>query len=301
MSSDATSAGPLVPRHAATVMLLRETMHGAEVLVIRRHENLAFMGGMWVFPGGALSPADLSPAALACIPERSKTRCSQFTDLHGSPLPHTHCLGLAIAAYRETFEETGVLMATDAAGRHCDDDLLNRVQAQRRAIAADPVLFAALLNEEGLLLDVDRLVYWAHWITPSNAPRRFDTRFFAMLVPPAQTAAIDATEAVDHAWMTPAALLSAAERGEMPVSQPTIYNLMELGQSLREHGSAVAMLESERARTVAPILPKVLRDGRTLIVLPWDPEYGALPGEGAPTDVSYPEALRTLPSRLLAK
>jgi 8-oxo-dGTP pyrophosphatase MutT (NUDIX family) len=298
MSSQSPSAGPLAPRHAATVMLLRETPHGAEVLVIRRHENLAFMGGMWVFPGGALAPADLSPAALACIPERSKARCSQFTDLHGSPLPHTQCLGLAIAAYRETFEETGVLMATDAAGRHCGDDLLNRVQAQRRAIAADPALFAALLNEEGLLLDVDRLVYWAHWITPSNAPRRFDTRFFAMLVPPAQTAAIDATEAVDHAWMTPAALLSAAQLGEMPVSQPTIYNLMELDRRLREQGSAAAMLERERARNVAPVLPKVMRGERTLIVLPWDPEYAALPGEGAPPQITYPEGLRSLPSRL---
>ena len=103
----------------------------------------------------------------------------------------------------------------------------------------------ALLTDAQLLLDVDRLLYWAHWITPSNAPRRFDTRFFAIVVPAEQTAAIDTIEAVDHAWMTPAALLAAAARGEMPVSQPTLYNLMELDNSLREHGALAAMLRAE--------------------------------------------------------
>ena len=182
-------------------------------------------------------------------------------------------------------------------GRHCGDDLLNRLQAQRRAIAEDPKLFASLLHAEGLLLDVERLVYWAHWITPSNAPRRFDTRFFAMAAPTAQTAQIDTIEAVDHAWLTPHELMAAAGRGAMPLSQPTLYNLMELETSLREHGTLAAMLSAEAQRRVAPILPKVMRSESTLMVLPWDAEYAALPGEGAPTGMDYPARLRALPSR----
>jgi 8-oxo-dGTP pyrophosphatase MutT (NUDIX family) len=268
LKNSPTPAPPLTPRPAATVLLLREQGSGVEVLVIRRHENLAFMGGMWVFPGGALAAADVSPGALACIPDRSKARCIQFEDLHGAALSRTQCLGLAIAAYRETFEETGVLLATDADGNHCRDNLLIRLQAQRRAIA------------------------------PSNAPRRFDTRFLAIVVPAGQTADIDTIEAVDHAWMTPAALLAAAARGEMPVSQPTLYNLMELDNSLREHGALAAMLRAESDRKIAPVLPKMIREAQTVMVLPWDPEYAALPGEGAPAGLEYPQRLRALPSRL---
>lgn len=290
---------PLTPRHAATVMLLREARSTVEVLVIRRHENLAFMGGMWVFPGGALAAADMSASALACIPEESKTRCTQLRGLQGGALERTQCLGLAVAAYRETFEETGVLLATDAAGDHCGDDLLNRVQAQRRAIVSHPEQFAALLHQEHLLLDVDRLLYWAHWITPSNAPRRFDTRFFAIVVPPEQTAAIDTIEAVEHTWMTPAALLAAAELREMPISQPTLYNLMELDSSLRTHGSLAAMLKAEANRTIAPIMPRMIREAQTVMVLPWDPGYSELPGEGVPQGIEYPQRLRELPSRLV--
>jgi 8-oxo-dGTP pyrophosphatase MutT (NUDIX family) len=294
------ATAPQTPRHAATVLLLREQSSAVEVLVIRRHANLAFMGGMWVFPGGALAEADMSPGALACIPDRSKARCIQFQDLHGAALGRTQCFGLAIAAYRETFEETGVLLATDAHGNHCSDDLLIRLQAQRRAIAADPALFAGLLTDAQLHLDVDRLLYWAHWITPSNAPspRRFDTRFFAIVVPAGQTAAIDTIEAVDHAWMTPAALVAAAMRGEMPVSQPTLYNLMELDNSLREHGALAPMLKSEADREIAPVLPKMIREAQTAMVLPWDPEYAVLPGEGAPPGLEYPKRLHALPSRM---
>lgn len=288
-------------RHAATVILLRESAAGAEVLVTQRHENLAFMGGMWVFPGGVLSPADMTADALALIPPLARERCARFTSLQGSALTPEECMGLAVAAYRETFEETGVLLATTADGMHCGDDLWNRLQSQRRAVAATPALFIELLRTEQLHLDIERLVYWAHWITPSNAPRRFDTRFFLAAAPASQTACIDTIEAVDHAWLTPRAILEAAERGSMPVSQPTMYNLMELDASLRAHSSLAAMLEAERTRPIAPILPKVRRDDGLLIVLPWDAEYASMPGEGAPSGLEYPARLRALPSRLQGK
>lgn len=294
-------AQPPSPRPAATVLLLRASGGGVEVLVIRRHENLAFMGGMWVFPGGAVCPADFSPAILERIPDEAKRDVGALRALNGDLLPEQQQVALAVAAHRETFEETGVLLATTAEGGHCPDDLLKCAQAQRPAVARNPALFADLLAQHELTLDLERLVYWAHWITPSNAPRRFDTRFFVAAVPPEQTASIDTFETVDHAWMTPRALLDAAERQAMPVSQPTLYNLMELDASLRTHGSLSVLMERERNRPIAPVLPKVLREHGTLIVMPWDSEYPSLAGEGEPAGMEYPERLRALPSRMLAK
>lgn len=290
-----------VLRPAATVLLVREVRASVEVLIIRRHENLAFMGGLWVFPGGTLSPTDTSDRALARVPAQSQARCAQFADLHGAPLQQRQCLGLAVAAYRETFEETGILMATTVEGAHCTDELLARAQERRRAIVSQPELFATLLEEEELLLDVDRLTYWAHWITPSYAPRRFDTRFFIARVPHEQTATIDTVETVDQAWMSAAAIIQAADTHKMPVSQPTLYNLMQLDAGLRERGSLDALLSSVARQRIAPVLPKMIRGSETTMVLPWDPQYSQLDGEGAPPHLEYPHALLALPSRMTMK
>ena len=282
-------------------MLLRETGASVEVLVIRRHEQLAFMGGLWVFPGGTVSPADTSSECLARIPRRSQARCSQFADLHGTSLDPRQCLGLTVAAVRETFEESGVLLATTSSGRQCSTEVVARLQEQRRAINARPELFAQMLSAESLVLEIDRLVYWAHWITPSIVARRFDTRFFVAAVPDGQQAAIDSTETVDHAWMSPAALIEAADSGTMPVSQPTLFNLMELRASLREHGSLNDLIAGEAQRRVVPVLPKMIQEGPLTMVLPWDPFYRNVVGESVPEDLEYPARLRELPSRMVQK
>jgi 8-oxo-dGTP pyrophosphatase MutT (NUDIX family) len=292
---------PVVPRPAATVLLLREGRDTAEVLVIRRHEKLAFMGGMWVFPGGSVCAADASSAAFARIPASSQTNCARLATLHGAPLDAKECLALAVAACRETFEETGVLLASDTAGAPCDGDLTARLQERRRAIASQPESFAQLLEAENLFLRVERLVYWAHWITPSVVPRRFDTRFYLAPVPSDQNAVIDSTETVDHAWMSPASIVAAALTGDMPVSHPTLYNLMELDASLQQHRSLQDLLAAESQRRVPAILPKMIHEEQTAMVLPWDPFYRKVVGESAPEHLEYSSRLRALPSRMIAK
>jgi 8-oxo-dGTP pyrophosphatase MutT (NUDIX family) len=292
---------PVVPRPAATVLLLREARDGVEVLVIRRHEKLAFMGGMWVFPGGVVCAADASADAFARIPDASQTGCARLATLQGEPIDARDCLALAVAACRETFEETGVLLASDALGNQSGNALAARLQDRRRAIASQPELFAELLRAENLFLRVERLVYWAHWITPSVAPRRFDTRFFIASVASDQDAVSDTTETVDHAWMTPAALIAASDDGSMKVSHPTLYNLMELAASLREHDCLQALLAAEAQRSVVPILPKMVHEERSTMVLPWDPFYRNFAGDSAPPALEYPLRLRALPSRMLAK
>jgi len=292
---------PAVPRPAATVLVVREATDTLEVLVIRRHEKLAFMGGMWVFPGGSVCAADASAAALARIPSGSQTNCARLETLHGEPLAARECLALTVAACRETFEEIGVLLATDASGKPCDPDRAELLQERRRAIASQPELFADLLQAEDLFLRVERLVYWAHWITPSIVPRRFDTRFFLAPVPSDQRAVIDSTETVDHAWMSPAALVAAALTGDMPLSHPTLYNLMELDASLQQHGSLQGLLAAESQRNVVAILPKMIHEEQTAMVLPWDPFYRNLIGESVPDNLKYPARLRALPPRMIAK
>ena len=290
-----------MPRPAATVLLLREGRDGVEVLAIRRHEKLAFMGGMWVFPGGSVCAADAAPAVFARIPATSQTGCARLGTLQGEYIDAHECLALAVAACRETFEETGVLLASNAGGQHCDNDLTARLQERRRAIASQPELFADLLLAEDLYLRVERLVYWAHWITPSVVSRRFDTRFFLAPVPSDQRAVIDSTETIDHAWMSPRALVAAAQSGSMPVSHPTLYNLMELDASLQEHSSLQSLLIAEAQRSVVTILPKMIHEEHTAMVLPWDPFYRNFVGESVPEHLEYPARLRTLPPRMIAR
>ncbi len=174
-------------------------------------------------------------------------------------------------------------------------------RSERRAVASQPDLFPELLRAEDLFLRVDRLVYWAHWITPSVVPRRFDTRFFLAPVPPDQRVVIDSTETVDHAWMSPAALVAAATAGSMPVSHPTLYNLMELDASLQEHGSLQGLLAAEAQRSVVAILPKMVHEEQTAMVLPWDPFYRNFVGESVPEHLEYPARLRALPPRMIAR
>ncbi|GFE84587.1 NUDIX hydrolase [Steroidobacter agaridevorans] len=254
------------------------------------------MGGMWVFPGGTLCPADTSADSLALIPEAALAGCHRLRDLEGNALPATTCLGLAIAAARETFEETGVLLATTAEGHHCGSERLARLHDRQRAIVSQPELFATSLQEERLQLDVRRLVYWSHWITPSTVPKRFDTRFFLASLPPEQSATVDNIEATELCWKTPASLIAASDDGTMTLSRPTLYNLMELDASVRQHVSLNAIFAAEMQREVVPVLPKI-RKAERMIVMPWDAEYHMLSSDGVSRDISYPQRLRSLPSR----
>lgn len=305
-AADDTHSAASVPRHAATILLLREVGGEVEVLMVRRHANLAFMGGLWVFPGGALNPSDTSADALALLADPGDFSCHRMRTLQGELLPARECLGLAIAACRETFEETGVLLARDDMGRPCDPEVAARLHAQRALVVEQPAMFPGLLAREHLHPDVGQLVYWAHWITPSSAPRRYDTRFFLVAAPPSQSVTVDTGEtkgtgeAVESAWMCPADLIAAAQRGDMPISNPTLCNLHELQAALVRHGTLPELLKQETARTIVPIVPRMFRDnGVSIILLPWDPHYDSVPGEGVALGSEHQGTLRELPSRIV--
>ncbi len=150
----------------------------------------------------------------------------------------------------------------------------------------------ALLEREDLYLDLAPLVYWSHWITPSLEPKRFDTRFFAVAVPPDQEASADAGELTDHAWIRPARVHEAIADGRMRVVPPTLLTLEDLAESHARHGSLAAMLAAERDRPTPPVLPRIERDGDAYrVVMPWDAGYGAIAGEGCQPESGYPPHL----------
>jgi 8-oxo-dGTP pyrophosphatase MutT (NUDIX family) len=280
-------------RAAATVLLLRESAGELEVLMMRRGAGLAFMAGMWVFPGGRLDAADASPETLARLgpaPATSAGAALHATD--GAPLDAGQVAALQVAACRETFEEAGVLLARDADGRPCAPECVARLQPRRAQVTQDPSSFIGMLEAERLRLDTSSLVYWSHWITPSVEPKRFDTRFFAVAVPPGQDASADLSELTHHAWVQPARVEEAMARGEIRVVPPTLLTLEDLAESHARHGGLEAMLTAERGRPTPAVMPRIqVSADEFRVVMPWDTGYASAPGEGCVPAGGFPPHL----------
>jgi 8-oxo-dGTP pyrophosphatase MutT (NUDIX family) len=154
--------------------------------------------------------------------------------------------------------------------------------------AAFAVAAARELREEAAVhVAPEALTPLAHWITPSAEPKRFDARFFVAALPPGEVARHDAVETVDALWAAPAEVLARYRRGELKLPPPTIVNLEELSA----HATVDGALAWARGRAITAILPKLVPVGATIaIVLPWDPEYPTLPGEGCVIDPVHPVA-----------
>ncbi len=256
----------LVPRPAATLMLVRDAAAGMEVFMIRRTHSAAFMGGAHVFPGGALDAADAAVEMAAC--------CAGLDDAEASRMLGVERGGLAYwaAAVRECFEEAGLLLAHDEAGEYADlhrhaDDFVR----WRARVRAGEATLADLCREESLRLAAGRLAYYSHWITQPGRPRRFDTRFFVAEAPPAQTPAHDNSEAIEHLWIRPEKALECHRRGEMQLVFPTIKTLESIAR-FETAGALMAYARSPRPMpTMAPRTAST-REGKKILV-PGDYAY----------------------------
>src|ERR1700712_1108901 len=222
-------------RPAATIMLLRDGEDGLEVFMVVRHEAIDFAGGALVFPGGRVEEADHE---LAARPED----CPNPEGLDPD------ALAFRIAAIRETFEECGVLLARPLGSTDLiDAATLKRLEDQHRAaLNAGSIGFDAVLGSEGLLPAPDLLVHFAHWITPSNQPKRYDTHFFLAEAPPEHLAVHDGWEAVESIWITPAQALADTEAGKYKLVFATAKNLEKLSRSR----SVAEAMKTARAATV---------------------------------------------------
>lgn len=265
-----SSTSEALVRDAATVMLVRHAPAGGiEVLMVQRNLRSEFVGGAHVFPGGAVDEADRMAALEELCVGADDAACSARLGLeHGG-------LGLFVAAVRECFEEAGILLARrpgdGPALSFNDPEVAARFVAHRAAVAAGRPL-AELLVEEGLVLDVARLHYASHWITPEGAPRRYDTRFFVAEAPPEQVPLHDERETVASLWIAPADALARHQRDEIDLILPTIRNLEELAR----HRSVAGLVAAVRAIEHVPVVQPRLVDGPDglRILLPGAAGYG---------------------------
>ncbi|HMD44775.1 MAG TPA: hypothetical protein VKG43_01350 [Acidimicrobiales bacterium] len=264
-------ASPVPVRQAATLMLVRDGPAGSgplEVLMVRRSLRAAFVGGAFVFPGGAVDPADGGAEAEAC--------CTGRTDAEASAVLEVDAGGLAywVGVLRECFEEAGVLLAYGPDGRplsFSDPSLDRRFAEHRRRINAGDERFLDVCRREGLALAVDQVHYFAHWITPRGANRRFDTRFFVAAAPPDQTPAHDDGELIEDLWITPAEALERRRAGQIELILPTERNLGAIGRFSTTGELLGAAAASARVPLVEPRLMADANGWR--ILLPGDDGY----------------------------
>ncbi len=267
-TSPIAPAAVAVPRHAASLIVLRDAPDGMQVLLLRRADRPGDQNsGATVFPGGLLDAADRG----------HYERCHGLDDGAASArlaLPRDG-LHYYVAAVRECFEEAGLLVGVDADGRPID---LARVPAAelwelRKSLHANRIGMAEVCERLGARLAVDQLAYLSHWITPLGMPKIFDTRFFVTRLPAGQQALHDSLEAVDLLWLTPAQALDPARGLKlMNVTERTLRHLAAFD-------AAQPVIDAARAARVVPVTrPRVAAsaDGARSVVNPGQPAYAEI-------------------------
>ncbi len=243
---DAGAAASVAPtRDASTVVLLRDGATGPEVYLLRRAGTMAFAAGMYVFPGGSVDPRDDEPADAWAGPVPAR-----WAGWLGCPEPLA--LALVRAAVRETFEESGVLLAGPDGGSVVADTTGDDLESDRLALLDRSASMAEVLSRRGLVLRSDLLRPWAHWITPEFEPKRFDTRFFVAAVPPGQLARDVSGEADATVWLPVRDAVAGHETGQLAMLPPTIESLRDIAP----HATVDDVLAAPR--DVRPVMPRLV-------------------------------------------
>ncbi len=217
-------------RPASTVMLLREGTSGLEVFVMHRVAGMAFAPSVTVFPGGGVDPTDHLP------PEWSGPDSAWWAKALGK-MP-AEASALVVAAARELFEETGVLLADGALA-----------EPARLAVAEHRSSLRDVMAAHGLVLRSELLRPWANWITPPGNPRRYDTFFFLAAQPEGQQAQMLTSEAESGRWARPVDLLAEHEAGDLAMMPPTLAMLLDLQRA------GTVQWAMSQSRTVVPLTP----------------------------------------------
>jgi 8-oxo-dGTP pyrophosphatase MutT (NUDIX family) len=245
MATDA----PAAPIPASTLILVRPRGRAPEILLLKRSARAAFMPSAHVFAGGAVDSADAAAGSHLC-PVFGDAEASGRLNVSQGGLRHY------LAAIRESFEESGILHATDHTGDLVD--LSARPQSElhelRSQLSAGQTDLASLCRRQSWRLAPECLHFFSHWITPPGTHRRFDTRFFIAAAPPRQTASLAGNEMSELVWRTPAEALAQHAAGQLLLMLPTHAVLSEMAQ----FGDVDSLLEFARCRpAVAPITPVV--------------------------------------------
>jgi 8-oxo-dGTP pyrophosphatase MutT (NUDIX family) len=242
-----------VPRDAATIVLLRDGDAGLETYLMRRHSTMEFAAGMYVFPGGKVQDSDrLVETWVGPSPQEWGERLGCDADTAG---------GLVVAAIRETFEESGILLAGPDADTIVDDTSEPEMQAARLKLEEGHYGFADFLTRRGLVLRADLIGAWAHWITPPFEPRRYDTRFFVAALPEGQVVGELPGEADRADWMPVARVLEAVDAGKAQMLPPTVHTCRQVSQF-----AASDILAAAAEREITPVEPRIVEvDGELFL------------------------------------
>jgi 8-oxo-dGTP pyrophosphatase MutT (NUDIX family) len=234
---------PPVPRLAATMLLLRDDPF--EVLMVKRRKNGSFASAL-VFPGGAVDPEDGHPAWLPHLVGHEGLSDEQRA--------------LRIAACREAFEESSILVAARRNG--------GTLQCPGTSTGLS---FLDIIRRAEARLDLAGITPFGHWITPEIAPKRFDTHFFLARAPEGQVAVCDGKETVDLEWVNPDDALARAAAGERAILFPTRMNIKRLAES----SDTASALSSARGRAPYTVRPRIEKRGEgRVVVIPVEAGYG---------------------------
>lgn len=265
-----------VPRPASTVVVVRDATV-PEILMVRRAQGQSFFGGAYVFPGGRVDAADRADeAGLWC--DGVEAARDRFPALAAG-----EALAYHVAAVRELFEEAGVLLARGPDGgtvRVGSAEVQARYDAHRHAVHAGKATLRDVIEAERLRLALDLLLPFAHWITPTSEPKRFDARFFVARMPEGQRPMHDAGETTEAVWVAATEALARCARDEIVLAPPTWRTLWDLARQ----ADVDAIFAWASRQTIGPIQPMPHEEaGRQMLLLPGDPLNPApFPGEAAP-------------------
>jgi 8-oxo-dGTP pyrophosphatase MutT (NUDIX family) len=246
---------PVEPRNAATVILMRPSADGPEVYYMRRQVSMDFAGGMCVFPGGGVDKRDFDTAVAWAGPSpaewAARLGCDEET-----------ARALVCAAVRETFEESGVLLAGTSDTNVVADTTADDWEADRVALESRELSLTDFLNRRGLVLRTDLLGVWDAWLTPVFEPKRYRTWFFVASLPSGQITRDVSTESSSVDWLPARVAAEQADAGELALMPPTYLTSMEVG----EHSSPEEVLAVAASRSVEMFTPSVepLGEGWTL-------------------------------------
>jgi 8-oxo-dGTP pyrophosphatase MutT (NUDIX family) len=264
---------PVVPKRAATVMLLRDTDGFPAVHMLRRRASMAFAGGAYAYPGGGVDPRDHDRAIRWAGPTRA-----WWADRLG--VDETSAQAIVCAAVRETYEEAGVLLAGPTPETVVGDTTGTDWEADRASLVARDLSFAEFLEHRGLVLRSDLLGAWTRWITPEFEPRRYDTWFFVAALPEGQRTRNASTEADRTVWIRPSEAAAAYDKGELVMMPPTVATLRQLVP----YATAADALRAAPDRDLTPVLARArLEDGEVVLSWPGHDEFTKhIPTGGAP-------------------
>ncbi|MFL6061612.1 MAG: NUDIX hydrolase [Marmoricola sp.] len=244
------SKTPAEPRDAATVVLLRDGAEGPELYLLRRQVSMEFAGGMCVFPGGGVDPRDFDADVAWAGPSPARWAELLGTDEH-------QARALVCAAVRETFEESGVLLAGESADSVVADTTGEDWEADRVALEKRELPLTEFLARRGLVLRTDLLGAWSGWLTPVFEPKRYRTWFFVAELPEGQRTRDVSTESDHVVWLPAIRAVEQAEEQQILMLPPTYITSLDIA----EYADPEAVITESRKRRVEMFCPAVEPEG----------------------------------------